>query len=147
MSNDQENGEAGSGNENFYDEYGGHNVIYAQYDITTSRINAQSKDKSVVVKIWKRKWWLIGLTFVLIIVSIAIGLGIHFGAKPEPPPTTIPQIPSTGVIASNSPSSTTNRSETVVLILSTYLPSNVPMLIGLNRKSDMIFFFNSYIFC
>ena len=144
MSNDQENGEAGSGNENFYDEYGGH---YAQYDITTSRINAQSKDKSVVVKIWKRKWWLIGLTFVLIIVSIAIGLGIHFGAKPEPPPTTIPQIPSTSVIASNSPSSTTNRSETVVLILSTYLPSNVPMLIGLNRKSDMIFFFNSYIFC
>ena len=107
----------------------------------------QSKDKSVVVKIWKRKWWLIGLTFVLIIVSIAIGLGIHFGAKPEPPPTTIPQIPSTSVIASNSPSSTTNRSETVVLILSTYLPSNVPMLIGLNRKSDMIFFFNSYIFC
>ena len=116
MSNDQENGEAGSGNENVYEEYDGY---YAQYDRTTSRINARSKHKSVGEKNWKRKWWLIGLTFVLIIISIAIGLGIHFGAKPEP--------------------STTNRSETVILILSTYLPSNVPMLIGLNGKSDMIF--------
>ena len=115
MSNDKENGEAGSGNESVYDEYGGH---YAQYDRTTS----------VGEKIWKRKWWLIGLAFVLIIVSIAIGLGIHFGTKPEP----------------NSPSSSnvsTDRPETVVLTLSTYLPStcNVPMLIGLNGKSDMFF--------
>ena len=138
MSNDKENGEVGSGNESVYDEYGGHNVIYAQYDRATS----------VGEKIWKRKWWLIGLAFVLIIVSIAIGLGIHFGTKPEPATPTIPQKPSTSVMTAvvslNSPSSSNvsaDRPETVVLTLSTYLPStcNVPMLIGLNGKSDMFF--------
>ena len=136
MSNDKENGEVGSGNESVYDEYGGHNVIYAQYDRATS----------VGEKIWKRKWWLIGLAFVLIIVSIAIGLGIHFGTKPEPATPTIPQKPSTSVMTAvvslNSPSSSNvsaDRPETVVLTLSTYLPSNVPMLIGLNGKSEMFF--------
>ena len=133
MSNDKENGEAGSGNESVYDEYGGH---YAQYDRTTS----------VGEKIWKRKWWLIGLAFVLIIVSIAIGLGIHFGTKPEPATPKISQTSSTSVmtavVSPNSPSSSNvsaDRPETVVLTLSTYLPSNVPMLIGLNGKSDMFF--------
>ena len=142
MSNNQENGEAGATNEDDYEKYDGH---YAEYDRSSSGIKkAKFKDKSVVKKIWKRKWWFIGLALVLII-SIAIGLGIHFGTKPEPPTPTITQAPSTSVttpstsvapfstsVAPNSQSSTANRSGTVVLSLSTYLPSNVPMLIGLN---------------
>ena len=139
MSNDQENGDAGATNEDDYEKYGGD---YAEYDRTSS---SSIKDKPLVKKIRKRKWWLIGLAFVLIIVSISIGLGIHLGTKPEPPTPTITQAPSTSVatpstsvarcshrLAPNSQSSTADRSGTVVLGLSTYLPSNVPMLIGLN---------------
>ena len=147
MSNNQESLEVrtnGEANEDVYEEYGGH---YAEYDGKTSRDkNAQFNVRSVLEKTWKRKWWLIGLAFVLIIVSIAIGLGIHFGTKPEPATPTIPQKPSTSVMTAvvslNSPSSSNvsaDRPETVVLTLSTYLPSNVPMLIGLNGKSDMFF--------
>ena len=117
MSNNQESLEVrtnGEANEDVYEEYGGH---YAEYDGKTSRDkNAQFNVRSVLEKTWKRKWWLIGLAFVLIIVAIAIGLGIHF-----------------------SPENPTSNPETVVLILSTYLPSNVPMLIGLNGKTDFIF--------
>lgn len=161
MSNNQENGEAGVSNsvnnEDVYEKYGGD---YAEYDRTSSRsINAKFKDKSV----WKRKWWFIGLAFVLIIISIAIGLGIHFGTTsgttliPQTlstsvaTPSTSVATPSTSVapfstsVAPNSQSSTTDRSETVVLSLSTYLPSNVPMLIGL---SGMTFFIlNFHINC
>ena len=143
MSNNQENSEAGSTNEDAYEKYDGH---YAEYDRSSSSIKkAKFKDKSVVKKICKRKWWFIGLAFVMIIVSIAIGLGIHFGTTSEPLTTLIPQTLSTSVttlstsvaptstsVTPNSPSSTTDRSGTVVLSLSTYLPSNVPMLIGLN---------------
>ena len=151
MSNNQENGEAGVSNsvnnEDVYEKYGGD---YAEYDRTSSRsINAKFKDKSV----WKRKWWFIGLAFVLIIISIAIGLGIHFGTTSGT--TLIPQTLSTSVatpstsvapfstsVAPNSQSSTTDRSETVVLSLSTYLPSNVPMLIGLSGMTFCILNFH-----
>ena len=144
MSNNQESLEVrtnGEANEDVYEEYGGH---YAEYDGKTSRDkNAQFNVRSVLEKTWKRKWWLIGLAFVLIIVAIAIGLGIHF--SPENPLT---KISCTSAVtttpypsATNSPSTncTTPNPETVVLILSTYLPSNVPMLIGLNGKTDFIF--------
>ena len=144
MSNNHENGEAGVSNpvnneeEYVYEEYGGH---YAEYEL-------------VVKKNWKRKWLFIGLAFVLIIISIAIGLGIHFGKTSEPLTTSIPQTLSTSVttlstslaptsisVTTNSTSSKTDRSGTVVLSLSTYLPSNVPMLIGLNGMPDLFCFF------
>ena len=120
-----------------YEEYRFRCQKCGQERKTVNTSNDRTIDETFFQRILKRKWWLICMILVLVIVGTVVGLSIHFIEPIMTEPVMTEPI-TTDPIRTESTTTKELGLKEAVLILSTKESSNVPMVLTLTGESKQV---------